>query len=503
MRQFFKTGERLGAYVMLHAFGIDGGGARVDPQRQQELEDDAVAAARFGGQFRALGGQHDRAVTLGADQARLVQPSQDAVDGHVADGEPPSQVDDTATAFFIHGIRNGFDIIFRRLGRVIAPCAAMGIRTAGRLGHRFLPVQGPNCNGLTGGGQEVQWATKCSRYYKSGVGMIRVVMGMMLLGVAACNGPSSGAGSTSEERSQAFRFRGEPPIQAVATVGMVADALREVGGPRVEVTQIMGSGVDPHMYKMTRDDVQVILDADILFCVGLMLEGKMLDALARIGRSQPLVVVGERMGASRVLRSSENANAYDPHVWMDVGLWAEAVRVVVAALSEFDSAGATEYEARAADYLDELERLDEYALRALGSIPPEHRILITSHDAFHYLGRAYGMEVRGIQGLSTESEAGLQRINELVDLIVDRRVPAVFVESSVSPRNIRALVEGARSRGHSLRIGGELFSDAMGELGTYEGTYVGMLDHNITTVARALGGEAPRAGLHGRLASGE
>lgn len=332
--------------------------------------------------------------------------------------------------------------------------------------------------------------------------MIRVAVSAMLLAIAACTGPSMDASNSPFSGSQSFRFEGDYPIRAVATVGMVADALRQLGGERVEVTQMMGSGVDPHMYKPTRDDVQLILDADIVFCVGLMLEGKMLDTLARIGRNQPVVAVGERIGGSGVLRSSENALAHDPHIWMDVRLWKEAVWAVAAALGEFDPEGVAEYEARAAAYLEELELLHDYAARALASIPPDRRILITSHDAFHYLGRAYGLEVRGIQGLSTESEAGLQRINTLVDLIVSQGVPAVFVESSVSPRNVEALVEGARSRGHSLRIGGELFSDAMGPSGTYEGTYLGMLDHNITTVTRALGGEAPRAGLHGRLSSG-
>ncbi len=332
--------------------------------------------------------------------------------------------------------------------------------------------------------------------------MIRVAVSAMLLAIAACTGSSMDASNAPFDGYRSFHFEGEHPIRAVATVGMVADALRQLGGERVEVTQMMGSGVDPHMYKPTRDDVQLILDADIIFCVGLMLEGKMLDTLARIGRNQPVVAVGERIAETGVLRSSENALVYDPHIWMDVRLWKEAVGAVAAALGEFDPEGVAEYEGRAAAYLEELELLHDYAARALASIPPDRRILITSHDAFHYLGRAYGLEVRGIQGLSTESEAGLQRINALVDLIVLQGVPAVFVESSVSPRNVEALVEGARSRGHSLRIGGELFSDAMGPSGTYEGTYLGMLDHNITTVTRALGGEAPRAGLHGRLSSG-
>jgi manganese/zinc/iron transport system substrate-binding protein len=280
---------------------------------------------------------------------------------------------------------------------------------------------------------------------------------------------------------------------------MVADLVREVGGPHVRVQQLMGAGVDPHLYKVTRDDVRSILQSDIVFYSGLMLEGKMAATLEKIGRQKPVVAITQRLPKTELLEPDDAAGHFDPHVWMDVRAWEKGVPVVADALAQLDPAHRDEYFQRAASYQQQLIELDEYARRTIGSIPPEQRILITSHDAFNYFGRAYGLDVRGIQGLSTESEGGLKQVNAIVDLMVDRGIQAVFIESSVPRKNIDALIEGARSRGHEVAIGGELFSDAMGEPGTYEGTYVGMIDHNVTLTARALGGEAPPRGMAGRL----
>lgn len=296
-------------------------------------------------------------------------------------------------------------------------------------------------------------------------------------------------------------YAGDYPIRALATVGMVADIVREVGGERVAVEQLLGAGVDPHLFKPTRDDVAQIGGADIVFYSGLMLEGKMADTLIKVGRDKPVFAVTEEIDESVLLEPEELEGHYDPHVWMDVAAWADCVDVVAAALAEFDPPHAEEYRARADRYREQLQALDAYGKESLATVPRESRVLITSHDAFGYFGRAYGLEVMGVQGLSTESETGLQRINELVDLIVDRQVKAVFVESSVPRKNIQALVDGAQSRGYQVTIGGELFSDAMGEAGTYEGTYVGMLDHNITRVTNALGGQAPATGLNGKLSA--
>lgn len=300
-------------------------------------------------------------------------------------------------------------------------------------------------------------------------------------------------------KTESEAFQGEYPIKAVATVGMVADLVREVGGEHVAVEQLMGAGVDPHLYRTTTDDVKEISNADIVFYTGLMLEGKMADTLIKVGRTKPVYAVTEEIDESFLLEPDDYEGHYDPHVWMDVAAWAECVDVVAKALSEFDPAHSEEYLANAAAYRKQLEQLDEYGKKSLATVPEQSRVLITSHDAFNYFGRAYGLEVLGVQGLSTESEAGLQRINDLVDLIVDRQVSAVFVESSVPTRQMEALVAGAQQRGYDVQIGGELFSDAMGKAGTYEGTYIGMLDHNITRATEALGGQVPTGGLNGKL----
>jgi manganese/zinc/iron transport system substrate-binding protein len=288
----------------------------------------------------------------------------------------------------------------------------------------------------------------------------------------------------------------------VTTCGMVTDIVREVAGNKAKVVGLMGEGVDPHLYKPTRDDVAKILQADVLFYSGLMLEGRMTDTFLKVARKgTPVFAVTELLDEKFLLEPEEFAGHTDPHVWMDVAGWSAAVKVVARSLSEVDAANAAYYQQNSERYLAELAKLDAYAKQALATIPKDFRVLITAHDAFNYFGRAYGIEVRGIQGISTESEAGVADINKLVDFLVARKIPAIFVESSVSDKNIKALIEGCKSRGHAVRIGGQLFSDAMGKPGTYEGTYIGMIDHNVTTIARALGGQAPERGLNGKLAA--
>lgn len=287
---------------------------------------------------------------------------------------------------------------------------------------------------------------------------------------------------------------------AAATIAMIGDVVRNVAGESLEVRTLIGPGVDPHLYKPTARDVKELQAADLIFYNGLSLEGKMTDVLVRVGRGgKPVHAVTETILAEPEYLLDDGSEHYDPHVWMDVGGWMKATGVIADALVSFDPEHEGDYRASAEAYLAELEELDDYARRCLATIPEGQRVLVTAHDAFGYLARAYNLEVRGIQGISTESEAGLRDINELVSYLVEQRIPAVFVETSVSEKYVRALVEGARAQGHEVRIGGELFSDAMGEAGTYEGTYIGMIDHNVTTITRALGGEAPERGLHGKL----
>lgn len=290
------------------------------------------------------------------------------------------------------------------------------------------------------------------------------------------------------------------PYKVVTTVGMIEDVTRQIAGDRAEVIGLMGSGVDPHLYKPTRSDIRRLMDADVIFYNGLLLEGKMADALIRAATSGKRVhAVTELIDEQYLLEPDEFEGLYDPHVWMDPAAWSRTIDVIRDKLIEFDSSGKEVYTANAAAYRDQLAELDAYAERVLGSVPERRRVLVTAHDAFNYFGRRFGYEVVGIQGLSTESEAGVRDIEDLVDLLVERGIGAVFVESTVSDRNIKALIAGAKARGHSVVIGGELFSDAMGDADTYEGTYIGMIDHNVSTIARALGGDVPERGMNGKL----
>jgi manganese/zinc/iron transport system substrate-binding protein len=291
------------------------------------------------------------------------------------------------------------------------------------------------------------------------------------------------------------------PLSVVTTTAHVGDLVRNVGGERVRVANLLGEGVDPHSYRLTRSDTAQLMRADVVAYNGLLLEGKITDALVRVASAGKTVfAIADALPEDLLLSPPDMDGNFDPHVWMDVKNWIAAAEVVRDRLSARDPAGAAVYAANAARHVADLAQLDAYARRVLSAIPETSRVLVTAHDAFNYLGRAYGLDVRGIQGISTESEAGLKEIEGLVDLLVSRRVGAVFVESSVTDRNVKALVEGAAARGHKVVIGGELFSDALGAPGTYEGTYVGMMDHNVTTIARALGADAPVAGHLGRLA---
>jgi manganese/zinc/iron transport system substrate-binding protein len=280
---------------------------------------------------------------------------------------------------------------------------------------------------------------------------------------------------------------------------MVTDIVRQVAGEKGVVEGLIGEGVDPHLYSTTRADIVRLLKSDVIFYNGLMLEGKMTDALDKLSRSRSVFAVSELIEASTLLEPQEQKGHPDPHVWMDVTLWKRCAARVAQALGRFDPRHADVYQANYARYAEKLDELDNYARDCFASIPATSRVLVTAHDAFNYMGRAYGLEVKGIQGISTESEAGIEDINALVSLLAEREIKAVFVETSVSDKNVRALLEGAAAKGHTVTIGGALFSDAMGKPGTYEGTYIGMIDHNVTVITRSLGGEAPAKGLHGRL----
>ncbi|EAQ44071.1 zinc/manganese/iron ABC transporter, periplasmiczinc/manganese/iron-binding protein [Roseobacter sp. MED193] len=297
--------------------------------------------------------------------------------------------------------------------------------------------------------------------------------------------------------------RAEAPLKLVATTGMIADAARQVGGEQVEVKALMGPGVDPHAYRQTRSDIVAMTRADLVLWHGLYLEAQMEEFFHDLERKRKVVAVAEGLPKDVLRGHDDYADKFDPHVWMTPALWKLVVTEVQKALTEARPEAAEVFAANAAEHMAELDRLIAYGDDVLAQVPESKRVLLSAHDAFGYFGRDYGFEVLGIQGISTQSEAGLNRIGELVDLLVTRDIKAVFVESSVSDRSVRALIEGAAARGHEVTIGGELFSDAMGADGTYEGTYLGMLDHNMTTISSALGAaNVPARGMDGKLSAG-
>lgn len=280
----------------------------------------------------------------------------------------------------------------------------------------------------------------------------------------------------------------------VTTIGMISDVAREIAGEKREVVNIIGEGTDPHVFVASKGDIDQIQEASLVLFNGHLLEGKMATLLSKQKNAH---AVGENLEGVELIGGDDDHA--DPHLWMDVSIWSKVAGKIGDHIIKLDPENSELYQKNLTEYQDKLNLLDEFALKALGSIPERQRVLVTAHDAFSYLGRAYGLEVRGIQGISTESEAGTKHIEELVDYLVDHKIPAVFVESSVSHKSVEALIEGAAAKGHTVTVGGELFSDAMGPAGTYEGTYIGMIDHNITTIAKALGGSVPPKGFQNKL----
>jgi manganese/zinc/iron transport system substrate-binding protein len=272
--------------------------------------------------------------------------------------------------------------------------------------------------------------------------------------------------------------------RVVGTTTVVADLVRQVAGGRVEVDCLMGPGIDPHSFKATPRDADRLARADLVVASGLHLEGKLATILERLGRRTPVVAVAESIPKHRLIDAGDGL--HDPHVWFDPGLWSVCVGAVIDPLATLDPAGRDIFAASADSYRGRLDRLDGELRGRLATIPETRRVMVTSHDAFRYFGRAYGIEVVGVQGTSTESEAGLNGINRLVDLVVTRKIPAVFVETSVADRNMDALREGARARGHEVRLGGRLYSDALGGPGTDAQTLEEALRANVEVLVSGL-----------------
>lgn len=297
---------------------------------------------------------------------------------------------------------------------------------------------------------------------------------ILLVAIGGCGG-----GDTSADDGR---------LDVVATIGMITDIVGDVGGDRISVEGMMGPGIDPHLYKASAGDVRLLAGADVIFYNGLHLEAAMAEVLEEMNDRKPTYAVTDSIDRSLLHRSAAFQNNYDPHVWFDVTMWSSAVSAVEAALVEQDPAGEAEFRANAAALRDTLQVLDAWVRKRVEQVPPELRVLITAHDAFEYFGQRYGFDVIGLQGISTASEAGTADVQRMVDAIIERRIPAVFVETSIPRRTIEAVQAAVRSRGFDVKIGDPLFSDAMGNPGSPEGSYPGMIRHNVNAIVEALGG---------------
>lgn len=304
----------------------------------------------------------------------------------------------------------------------------------------------------------------------------------VILAMVLGTGCSQKKGDESQTRAVAEGER----LRVVATTGMINDLVINVGGDLVSSKALMGTGIDPHLYKASEGDMRRLAEADVIFYNGLHLEAKMADVLEKMNIRVRTVAVAEAVPPARLLDPPTFAGAHDPHIWMDVSLWMLAVAKVRDTLGELAPTHAAQFQTRATEYLATLTALDAEVRQKLATIPAPQRVLVTAHDAFGYFGRAYDIEVRGLQGISTVSEAGTSDVQELARFIAERKIPAIFVESSVPPRAIEAVQAAVAARNFTVRIGGELFSDAMGNPGTSEGTYVGMIRHNADTIVSAL-----------------
>lgn len=310
-----------------------------------------------------------------------------------------------------------------------------------------------------------------------------ILLILLLIAVAACgrgnDTPTELSGSDADDG----------PLRVVATIGQIADIAQIVGGEHVQVVGLMGPGIDPHLYVASEGDVATLQQADIIFYNGLFLEAQMAEVFEQLASRKTVTAVAERIDPEDLLDWAAYEDQYDPHVWFDVTLWMQAVEAVRDTYVEYDPDHADDYNANTEAYLAELEELHAYVLEQAERVPDEQRVLITAHDAFHYFGRAYGFEVRGLQGISTATEAGTADVQALADFIVERQIPAIFVETSVPERNIEALQAAVASRGFEVKIGGHLYSDAMGDEQSGGNTYILMVRHNIDTIVGALLGE--------------
>jgi len=309
----------------------------------------------------------------------------------------------------------------------------------------------------------------------------RLLCGTFLLFLVGC-------GAAPGNSTSATKPADTGKVQVLATTGMIADIATIVGGENAEVTALMGPGVDPHLYQPTARDQGKLRAAQVVFYNGLHLEGKMVETFETLAKSKTVVAISHDIPEEQLLSWKDSAGMHDPHIWFDVRLWQQAVRTVEKTLSEVNTAHEPNYKLRADAYLKELDELDAYCRKRASELEQPQRVLVTSHDAFHYFGRAYGFQVVGIQGISTDSEAGLKAITDAVDLIKEFKLRAIFPETSVS----RAAIERV-AQDSGANLGPELYSDALGSPDTHAGTYAGMIRTNIDNIVESLQGRATKS----------
>ena len=301
-----------------------------------------------------------------------------------------------------------------------------------------------------------------------------LVLSMVLAGCAS--GEKKAEGATDDGK-----------ITIVTTIAQIAEPISVIGGDKVSVQSLMGPGVDPHLYNATQGDIQKLEGGDIVFYSGLHLEGNMIGVFEQIGKTRPVLALGDAIPKEKLLK--DEGGAIDPHIWFDIDLWKQGLSSAVDELKKYAPDHAEYFENNKVKYFEELDALSQESKAKLAKIEKDQRVIVTAHDAFGYFGRMHDMKVVGLQGLSTEDEIGISDIDDTIQTLLEYRIPAVFVESSINPNSIKAVIEGASSKGLEVKLGGELFSDAMGKEGTPEGTYIGMYRHNVDTIYKALTGE--------------
>jgi len=302
-------------------------------------------------------------------------------------------------------------------------------------------------------------------------------LAVLLLVMTACG---DGGGKENESGKEGV-------IHVVTTIAQIAEPISVIGGEHVSVQSLMGPGVDPHLYNATQGDIRKLDGSDLVLYSGLHLEGNMTEVFEQIGKTRPVVGIAEAISKDQLLHDQNGA--VDPHVWFDIDLWKQALSSAVEELKKLAPDSAELFETNKNDYFKKLDELKTEGQAKLAEIDEEQRVLVTAHDAFGYFGRAYDVRVVGLQGLSTAAEIGLSDIDETIAILLEHQVPAVFIESSINPNSIKAVIQGAESKGLKVQLGGELYSDAMGDAGTPEGTYIGMYRHNIETIYNALKGK--------------